>query len=823
MVTFKDQNPAYTYTVDSQMDDTFMAHHNNDAYLGNFFGRPIKIKEYQWSTSTTLFDEFNPWALYFQNPRVNDRIANFKNLQCKLHVKFVINGNGFHYGRLIAAYLPLESFTEFIPARSGFSADVVGLSQKPHVYLDPTTNSGGELVLPFFWMHNSLSIPDEEYNLMGRIDIATLQQLKHANGATDTVNISVFAWAEDVALSVPTNVGPGQIAPGRFDVEPHAGDEYGEGIISKPASTVARVAGKLKDVPGIGKYARATEIGAQAIGGAASALGFCKPNVVEPTLPYRPSVMGNMANTNVSDNTTKLSVDAKQELTIDPRTVGLGGDDEMSIKSIATRESFLTSFSWPTSAVGETGLWFSAVTPTLWNFVSGTFPQPELHMTACGYAAMPFNEWRGTMKFRFQVVSSNFHKGRLKIVYDPHYLLTNEYVTNYTHIVDISEEKDFTVEIGWGTNRPFLGTWFPGIEGSVTDPPFGVTIGDVPLKPDKSNGVLGVYVVNNLTVPSDVDNDIEVNVFVSMGDDVQYRNPSDCLAKYFWFSEPNAAVAQVEPHAGDEMAMVDGENTTEPNKPMDQESDESMGNALKLDDAYDHVFFGETIVSMRDLVKRFCYHHPCIRSATEAKRCNFVLQMSSFPFHRGYVPGGIDDVAKGKYNYGMMTFINFLVPAFAGWRGGIRWKSNMSLLSNPAPVVGDIQVARLPGTTVPYSAGEIAMGISSDKLDKSMMIQANQTTLAGGTASNYAVCPTMEWEIPYSNPTRFLPGGRANYTTNQLKGQYAPTGMAYQMAYARFADSTVQIKLYCAGGEDFTTFFFIGAPPMFYNVSIPFA
>lgn len=283
MVSFKDQNPSYTYSVDSQPDETFKTAENNDADLGSFFSRPIKI-DYSWSTSVPdFYQNFNPWTTFFENPRVINRISNFNNLRCKLHVKFLINGNGFHFGRLMANYKPLHLSDDFYVDRGLSRLDNVAASQRPHIYLDPTTSSGGDMILPFFWPKNYLSIPRQEWREMGEISIRTLQNLQHANGASDIARISVFIWAEDVTLSIPTSTEPGGLVPQSGE------DEYGKGPISRPASIVARVMGQLTTVPYIGQYARATEIAASAINGMATMFGYSRPNTLSDIEPYKPT------------------------------------------------------------------------------------------------------------------------------------------------------------------------------------------------------------------------------------------------------------------------------------------------------------------------------------------------------------------------------------------------------------------------------------------------------------------------------------------------------------------------------------------------------
>lgn len=495
-------------------DSTFNNADTDDASLENFFCRPIKVKSIVWTPGSDIFNTFNPWTDFFENPRVLNRITNYNLLRCKLKCKIILNGNSFYFGKAIASYQPIHFRDDMTKVRQLFPTDIIGASQRPHVYLDPTNSQGGTLTLPFFWYENALRIPDMEWRSMGRVNIRSINDLKHANGSTDSITLSVFVWAEEVNLSIPTANEPGALVA---QMGEYTGDEYGKGIVSRPAGFIAKVAGALSNIAPIAPYAKATQMAASTVSAVASMFGFSRPAILEDIVPYRPTYVGNMANTNVPDTVTKLTLDGKQELSIDPRTMGLGTADEMTIKSIACRESYLTSFDWNQVSTAETLLWNSEVSPVLWAENAN-----ELHFPATAFAALPFTHWRGTMKFRFQVVASAFHKGRIKITYDPSYPLTNEYNTNYTHIVDLAKEKDFTIDIGWGQERSMIEHRDP----TVDDIPYKATaLGADPGL--KANGIISVYVVNELTTPNVTpDNDVEVNVFVSMGEDFEVFNPS---------------------------------------------------------------------------------------------------------------------------------------------------------------------------------------------------------------------------------------------------------------------------------------------------------
>lgn len=800
----------------------------DDDDLGNFFSRPIKIQSFAWDVGTSLFERFNPWQDYFENPRVINRISNFGLMRATLHVKFLINGNGFHYGRLISSYIPRHTLDDYTVDRAFFAQDIVQASQRPHVYLDPTTSQGGSMCLPFFWEDNYLEVPNQEWRDMGEMTLQTLQELAHANGASDTVTVNVFAWAEDVKLAVPTSSDPGALVPQLGEFKPQmAADEYGKGPVSRPASVIARAAGALKNAPVIGMYARATEMAASAISAIATTFGYSRPNNIDDIQYFRATPLGNIANTNVTDTCQKLTVDAKQELTIDPRTTGLGAADELTIKSIATRESYLTQFGWQVNDPSEEPLWQTEVTPMTWA-VNSLGPNTEMHLPACAYAAIPFRNWYGSMKYRFQVVSSNYHKGRIKVVYDPHGFASNEYNTNYTYVVDIAEDKDFTVEIGWGSDKAYCVVGVPGRFGVIgaASVPYSTTVNGI-VPGNRANGVLRVYVVNELTTPNTlITSDVSVNVFVACGDDIQFRNPSAVIDQFTWWPIPNpeaedegngasTTIERFRPQMAEVEGMTPGdtEDTAEPSKPMAQTVDETMLNTVSTDDNYSKVFYGEEIVSFRQLLKRYNLHY------TDALRdlqgtVVWKTTMNAMPFHKGFAPGGITPTTfpvASNYNFCKMTMLTYLTPAFTGRRGGVKWKINA--IAGVGNNQGTMIASRLDDNAA-YDSSIFDIDAQDDNGLIANYFEALEGTASGGAVTNTYSIPTLEIEVPYQQNLRFSPAKRGDFTSDIT---YSDT-LAYDKMTNFSQGGELQAnQFFVAGGEDYSLFFFTGAPIIYWN------
>jgi hypothetical protein len=819
-VTFSDQTPQWSYTVDSMPDSTFGMADASDADLGSFFSRPIKIAAYPWAVNQLFFVKFNPWNLFFTNPRVMNRITNFNLLRCKLHVRIVLNGNGFYYGRAIASYIPLHTHDEFTRDRAFFIQDVVAASQRPHVYLDPTYSQGGTIQLPFVWYKNALNIPLMEWDEMGTMVIHGIQNLKNSNGNTDPITVSVFAWAEDVSLSIPTCQDPGALTPQLKEVfVPQAKDEYGMGIVSRPASMVARAAGALSNAPVIGMYARATELAARAIGGIATIFGYSRPVELAPIVPYKPTLIGNLCNTNVSDTSQKLTLDVKQELTIDPRVMGLGDSDEMDILSVAMRESWLTSFAWPLGEPIETPLWHCEVSPVLWNELNS-----EIHMPACCFAAMPFRRWKGTMKYRFQFVASAFHKGRIKIVYEPFYPTTNEYNTNYLRVVDLAKERDFTVSIGWGSELALLNHRQPGQD---TVP---YTDGTPLFAPPTSfaNGVISVYVVNELTAPTDDSaNGIEVNVFVSVGEDFEVYDPDSAYIENYVFFDPDTpptilAQSQVqaepfEPQSGEEvMNQPDSDLTKAESEPIKSDVNQTLATQLPTASHLVDVYYGDPIASFRQCLKRYTLHTVITPPDSTASATLITLKNSNFPYYRGNCPGAVDTSAVGGYNYCKATLMNYVTAAYTCRRGGIRRKyvrvngfndvkSQIMMVTRVANLFGG-------GYSITNTSVPVQNNSNSNARHRFYSV-ALPHTWDGTFATVVDQNPVCEVEIPYYFNVRFSPGKQANWTSDTTT--FRKYHRVDTIVEAK-NDDPVALFCFVAAGEDFNLGFFTGAPVMYY-------
>jgi hypothetical protein len=168
---------------------------------------------------------------------------------------------------------------------------------------------------------------------------------------------------------------------------------------------------------------------------------------------------------------------------------GIDAKDELSIKHIAGIETYINQFVWPIATARGTLLWNIRVSPNLAS-VDASYTPAMTWYPACSFAAQPFKLWRGTMRYRFQIVCSDFHRGRLRFVFDPNYVTSLQGNIAFSKIVDLTNERDFVLDVSMAQNKTYLYVQ-PSSVGVGTEVPI-VTGDPGTATTGSTNGVLGV-------------------------------------------------------------------------------------------------------------------------------------------------------------------------------------------------------------------------------------------------------------------------------------------------------------------------------------------
>jgi hypothetical protein len=790
LVHFLDENASYTCGVQSSNDATRDVTEDPNTNFARFFERPILIYTQEWPVSGNMDIILDPWALWMRNKRVGNRLNNFKLFRGNLHLKFVINSNAFHWGSAIASYTPQNN--SFVFYESTHYPDIMGASQRSHIMIDPTTQQGGQVDCPFFYYEDAFNLVSTDPSILGKLWLKSLTTLQTSQGSSLPVRVQVYAWCTDVKLTAPT------IFP-MAGLVPQADEFSNAGVISKPANVVSKVAEKLMSAPVIGKYAMVSKMAADFVGSTAQMFGYSRPRQVEDQHSYKLNQTGNLAATDMKDTSTVLAYSSKQEVTIDPKVTGIDAPDEMSFKYLYQKPSLLHTFPWDPSYAQNQLMFGANVTPMLCNKAARSFPPTSVGagLAPMGLVALPFRSWRGKLKFRFQVVASAYHKGRVVIVWDPAGQPgAPEVNVQNSQIIDISKNRDFTIEIAWGNSKHGL-----DVDGFPTNPNyFSALLPSTGYDDSKHNGQLQVYVLNPLSYAGSNTNPIHMNVWISaeelevwQPDGLRFANGEGGLSNLTVLTEPPAEsppAPNPSPEFENQAEEIPvGDTTTTVNAAPDMApvvanvGGDELGNSSMI-------FNGDPIESFRTMVKRYEFARTVAFNITGTDPLvSYYFTHHALPFYPTQYSGGF-------------SALSLITSCFAGWRGGMRYKVMVTGTSQPQNIF--LKAGR---TIYPQTQG-LVVGQTAATIPRADAVL--NSTMAGSVLANKVMGNVLEVEIPWYQ-------GYARYSQPRHGAGVDQPCLLIDVTQSK-PTATPEVtgySIYQAAGDDFSVFYFIGVPTIY--------
>ncbi len=815
VIQFLDENEGPTVGFNSNMDNVEtndVTSANSD--LGDFLKRPVKIASFTWAETDAVGTShtYSPWHLFFNDTRIKYKTNNYAFLQCDLKVKVLINASPFYYGALLMSYEPLPNFAA--GSYSSITNDTgtryfIPYSQRPHMWVYPSTSAGGTMTLPYFWHKNWLRLQvAQDFTDMGELTFLNYTALASANGATGVgVTVQIYAWAENVRISGPS-----------IGLAMQAYDAPYNGPVSGPASAVAAAAGILKKIPIISSFATAAEMGAKAVAFGAHLLGFTNHPVIADVDPMKPLAMPPMSTSEISYPVEKLTLDPKNELSIDPRVAGLSGLDEMSISHLVQKESYICTASWATTNVAEDILFSSAIGPTMFDCDNAT--NSKTYMTPMCWLSYNFKHWRGDIIFRFRFVASPYHKGRVRVIYDPYGYAGENIISDsasstavFNQIIDLGKDSDVEIRVpyqqavAWLENPgyPILANQLWSISGSPT------FIHD----DTYTNGTLVMRVSNALTAPVS-SSTVKILVFVRGAENLEFANPVNAFADI-----GTKVYSYLAPQSSDEPYEAD-----------DDRQELIAGGVVHAPPPERYlVNFGEAIMSLRQVMRRSSFVMTrMLPSDTTHMDYLYKRFMSRWPPHPGYdTNGGLS--AKGvittgsdfDYNFCSLHPIQYIAPAFIGTRGSVMWHINTT---NP-DYITSIRVFRAPlvNTTVSASAVGLTAGSNSNAVGRFYNLYANGGS-AGQAVTNQRTQAGISVVMPNYSRYKFQSTSPLNATELQIADGSRADGMTLEIVSAGTfgpVPANTRTWFYAGIGTDYGLHFFLNVPTLWIYSTFPTA
>ncbi len=886
-VTYIDSNEGEVQKVDTLSDSSYSSIYNDATMLAKFLERPLRIASYSWNEGAHIDEEFKPWDLFFNASSVKNKLNNFPFLNCKLHVKVMINASPFYYGAAIMAYTPLTAFNgevidSLVPANS--SSRLSSLSTRPKIMIYPQTNQGGELELPFFYHKNWLSVNTRQDFLdMGKCNLQSFVPLQSASASPGSgVTISIYAWATEVNLTgattaaalqsfevvsynevspeLPVNVVGDVFRAAMCGLDPplqnpiednmyniissyyklpkrmrkrlsnfasmlvkheiivdqaplQAKDEYqqNDGAISGPASAVAKVASSLGNVPYIGPYAKATSMVASAVGSVAKLFGFTNVPVLSDSQPMKPNAFYNFASPEISQPVEKLVVDPKNELSIDPCTVGIPAHDELNLNNLLSREAYFTFFTWASTKVTDDSLFTAYISPHFVNsntYTVGEAVQTSVQGTPQSHVAAMFGNWRGDMIIRMRFICSKFHRGRAIIQWDPIAdvsLTANVSNVVYTTIVDISEQTDVELRIPYQQIREWQQTPIyansTNFDNSYFGPGSSAAIGPA-YNSSIHNGYLSVKCLTTLTSPIST-SDIQVLVSAKCAENLEFANPislPDYVDYYRLQSEETITPVAV-----------------------------PMGEVSKTDPNSHLVYMGEKIVSLRQILRRTSLlWSRCLDADTTSSLYLARTAHTYFPMYKGFDSDGKDRVqsldtgASTPYNLVFNHPITWIGSCFRAYKGSLIYHYNVNSQNPVGHIKGFRRSTGIANSNQYYGADNLSTG-ASNNVRANWLLKLNNGN-AGMSVTNQSTQAGISVLYPMYSPFRMRTTDKNNITIGTSKDDTnleaaSIETLLHPASYTTQNGSTV-IDFYPSIGTDFTLLFFLSVPTVYINPGV---
>lgn len=785
----------------ARVDDT------DDLTLGRFFARPTLIHTASWSTSDNvglLGSAFDPWSLFLSSAAIRKKLDNFAYLRGNLHIKILVNGTPFQYGAIRYSYFPYASEGKIRTNLTSTVPLLVPYSQVPGVLLHPQANAGGQMTLPFFYLKNWLDITTAaNVATMGAIQPVVYAPLRLAvSGGTTSVTLRTYAWMTDVQLMGSTL---------KLSLQ---GDEYGDGPVSLPASAIAAAARALTKVPVIGRFARATEIGAGAVSKIASLFGYTNVPVIDDVHAFVPLNAPHLAGTQIGQPVQKLTVDPKQELSIDSSFHSLGSEDELALSYLKKKESYFGATSWSTTDLAGEQLFNMRINPNLDSSISiqngsAVTVGTRSYQVPLSYFGKLFNYWRGDIRVRVKVVCTKFHKGRLKISYDPTAdISASDPPENvcYTQILDIGEHDDVTFVVpyhqpeGWKSidkeHAETLPNW------SVGNP--------MPPRPEFDNGTLTVRVLNTLTAPAATT--VSLLFFVSGGDNFEFATPSTELIG------PGVSYPT--------MFDLQGEDETDVST-----TEMVIGTKAPVMEERYAVNMGECVSSLRSLLHRHSLYQ--IRGVTdESTAGNFRLStyFRRYPAVPGYNPiadlsatNVVASSGTSRFVFSKMTPLSWVTHCYCGYRGSFNWA--LTFNAGASNGVDAIQVGRantttinqrifrslyLPGSSNVKAADLNGFGSNTTFLEGDSMI-------GGGAITSTRQNNTIMINVPNYNKNNFARAvPEESFRGSALDDTDTDTVLWRAIYDNAETTNNLTLSMYVGSGPDYNPVFFLCCPTIDY-------
>lgn len=610
-----------------------------DYSIKSFLAREQIISSGLFSTTDTVNHEVfsieSPHAI-LATPIYRDKVSGVMGFKGDLNLRLVVNATRFQQGRYILAFIysgglfRTDLRNDFYKTHSYSRTQV---TQLPHVEIDVSCDTEVTLKIPYSSSQEVSLLRNNSSTLfpVGQVILRAYSPLNAVTGSLDC-GYKLYASFSNVELFFPvvpqSGLARGTGKTRKRNMLPTEAEAEFDGPVSSVLVKLSKASTILGEIPLLNTFSQPVSWVSDVLARAAWTLGFSKPHSTIPqhqVVRYQPNRFGNA---DTKDNAPLLSIFDNNVTETDGSTFGTS-IDEMHFDFIKSISAFYEQFVWTKQDAAGTALLGTLMSPREFYTSGSSFGSTAYSPTPIAWLSSMFSLYRGSIKLTFKFVKTEFHSGRLLFSFVP----TSAYIGIpavpsiadstylFREIVDVRYKSEVSFVIPWTSNTPYKPT--------RTDP-FGTS----------EYGRVYVQVLNPLEAPDTVSSSIVVLCEVSAADDFELAFPSDISTPAM------ATMSAVVPQSGCEISSSNMGSTT-------------VSRSLKPSS----LCIGETVNSLRSLVKRVTYQSPA--------KVASVFASTYLPWALPVATNNGTAWTRPSYNLCLMDYITL---PYALSKGGIRTK-----------------------------------------------------------------------------------------------------------------------------------------------------
>lgn len=486
--------------------------------MSDFLAKPILVNTSNWTSGQSInhdYMDLDIASVVLSNTLWANKISGYRLMRGTAVVRVELNANPFQLGFLRLWYLPdLTSRLKLM-----HTYDIEHKFMAPGITID-ARNSSAEIRVPFVAPFDWYDIKNQDFS-WGHVYLTVLESLAIGSGGTDSVYISTFMSIEDAEFSTPVVPQSEGKKKGKFsrkfsssiDAEHKA---LNTGPISSALKVSSKAADTLSSIPALSAIMAPTSWALNLASGVAAAFGWSKAQIETPPMPMAPCVNRYMACSDGTDTFTPLGLISNHKTEVcDTMTIHDG--DEMSFNFLKTQHGYINRSTWSATDLPDVDIFTLDVCPENMARRHVLTYNSKLASYATGppafYLSKAFSVWRGSVQVLIKFAKTDFHTGRLSIVWTPGTssftnpdLVTAAY--SLREIVDLSNCSSICL------NLPYL-------------------LADQYIPTNVYSGRLTIRVLNELRAPETVSQTVPMFVSIAGGEDFELQVTKasyDCLS-----------------------------------------------------------------------------------------------------------------------------------------------------------------------------------------------------------------------------------------------------------------------------------------------------